>query len=158
MARPTKLTPELTRQITSYIQKGNTPTISATLAGISHSTYFDWMRKGSNGEPGFLEFSESIKRATAQSVVLRILEITTAEKKGSWRAAAWMLERLAPESFGKQITKSHDVDPCKPKVPYIATLQNLEEILEKAWKIKLSNKVMPQVTNSTKSINEGRGI
>jgi len=61
-----------------------------------------------------------------------------------------MLERLALESFGKQITKSHDVDPCKPKVPYIATLQNLEEILEKAWKIKLSNKVMPQVTNSTK--------
>jgi len=158
MARPSKLNNELTSKITGYIQEGNTPTTSATLAGISHSTYFDWMRKGSNREPGFLEFSESIKRAIAQSVVLRIMEITTAEKKGSWRAAAWMLERLAPESFGKQMTKLHDIDLCKPRAPHRVTLQNLEETLEEAWKMEFINKAIPQVTNTTKSINEGRGI
>ena len=91
MFRPAKLTDELTSEITNYIREGNSPAASATLAGISRSTYFNWMSKGSNKEQGFLEFSESIERAVAQSISLRIKEITTASKRGSWRASAWML-------------------------------------------------------------------
>jgi hypothetical protein len=101
MARPTKLNSELVKEITSYIHLGNSPTVSARLVGISPSTYFDWMRKGANQESKFLEFSESIERAKAQAIINRVAEITSAAEAGYWRAAAWLLEKMAPELYGK---------------------------------------------------------
>lgn len=86
MARPAKLSPELTREIMAYIQDGNSPTKSATLVGIAPSTYFNWMSKGSNQEPRFMEFSESIKRACAQSIANRLAHISRAADSGNWRS------------------------------------------------------------------------
>lgn len=131
MGRPAKLTVELTSEITNYIREGNSPAASATLAGISRSTYFNWMSKGSNKEQGFLEFSESIERAVAQSVCLRIKEITTASKRGSWRASAWMLERLAPESFGKNRTISFQGGNQRLENSPGVSLQKLEKSIGK---------------------------
>ena len=131
MARPTKLTPELTREITSYIQDGNTPTISATLVGISPSTYFDWMSKGSNQQPGFMEFSESIKRACAQSIVNRVAHISRVADSGNWRAAAWMLERMAPESFGKNSTRAPEAGRQRLDSPQGVSIQKLKESIVK---------------------------
>ena len=136
MGRPTKLTDELTKEITRFIREGNTPAISATLVGISRSTYFNWMSKGLNKEPEFLEFSESIERAVAQSVSLRVIEITTASKKGSWRASAWMLERLAPESFGKIRMRSPEVGDQRYESPQETTLESLEEAVAKIHEIR----------------------
>ena len=127
MGRPAKLTDGLTSEITHYIREGNSPAASATLAGISRSTYFNWMSKGSNKEQGFLEFSESIERAVAQSVSLRIKEITTASKRGSWRASAWMLERLAPESFGKNRMRPPGVSVQKQEQIQDVSLHSLEK-------------------------------
>jgi len=146
MGRPTKLTDELTKEITRFIREGNTPAISATLVGISRSTYFNWMSKGLNKEPEFLEFSESIERAVAQSVSLRVIEITTASKKGSWRASAWMLERLAPESFGKNRMKSPEVGDQRYESPQVVTLESLEQAVAKIHEIRSQ-----QQSNSTKS-------
>jgi hypothetical protein len=134
MARPTKLTAKLTREITSYIQEGNTPTVSATLVGISPSTYFDWMRKGANQQPGFLEFSESIKRACAQSIVNRVAHISRVADSGNWRAAAWMLERMAPESFGKNITKAPEAVGQRLDKPQAVAFQKLEDSLRRFLK------------------------
>jgi hypothetical protein len=136
MGRPTKLTDELTKEITRFIREGNTPAISATLVGISRSTYFNWMSKGLNKEPEFLEFSESIERAVAQSVSLRVIEITTASKKGSWRASAWMLERLAPASFGKIRMRSPEVGDQRYESPQETTLESLEEAVAKIHEIR----------------------
>ncbi len=146
MGRPAKLTDELTSEITNYIREGNSPAASATLAGISRSTYFNWMSKGSNKEQGFLEFSESIERAVAQSVSLRIKEITTASKRGSWRASAWMLERLAPESFGKNRMKSPEVGDQRYESPQVVTLESLEQAVSKIHEIRSQ-----QQSNSAKS-------
>jgi len=131
MGRPTKLTDELTNEITRFIREGNTPAISATLAGISRSTYFNWMSKSFNKEPEFLEFSESIERAVAQSVSLRIKEITTASKKGSWRASAWILERLAPESFGRNRFRAPEFAAQKLENSEKITQQSLEELVKR---------------------------
>ena len=131
MARPTKLTPELTREITSYIQDGNTPTISATLVGISPSTYFYWMSKGSNQQPGFMEFSESIKRACARSIANRVAHISRVADSGNWRAAAWMLERMAPESFGKNSTRAPEAGRQRLDNPQGVSIQKLKESIAK---------------------------
>ena len=131
MARPAKLTPELTQEITTYIRDGNSPTISATLVGISPSTYFNWMSKGSNQEPRFMEFLESIKRANAQSIVNRVAHIARAADGGNWRAAAWLLERMAPESFGKNSTRAPEVGAQTLEKPQGVSIQKLEESIEK---------------------------
>lgn len=131
MARPTKLTPELTREISTYIRDGNSPTISATLVGISPSTYFNWMSKGSNQEPRFMEFSESIERAKAQSIVNRLAHIARAADSGNWRAAAWLLERMAPESFGKNSTRAPEVGAPRLDKPQGVSIQKLEESMAK---------------------------
>lgn len=134
MARPEKLTPELTRVITAFISEGNSPTISATLAGISPSTYFNWMSKGANKEPGFMEFSESIERAKAQLITSRVAHIAKAGDSGHWRAAAWLLERMAPESFGKNRVRAPEVGAQRLEKPQGISIQKLEESLRQILK------------------------
>ena len=148
MARPAKLTPELTREITDYISDGNSPTISATLVGISSSTYFSWMSKGSNQEPRFMEFSESIERAKAQSIVNRVAYISRAADSGHWRAAAWLLERMAPESFGKNSTRAPEVGAQTLEKPQGVSIQKLEESIEKI----LENRIQLQSDSTMKFI------
>ena len=131
MARPAKLTPELTRKITTYIQDGNSPTKSATLVGIAPSTYFNWMSKGSNQEPRFMEFSESIKRACAQSIVNRLAHISRAADSGNWRAAAWLLERLAPEEFGRHRLKVKAIETYKQNESKAISTDRLVDLEEK---------------------------
>ena len=123
MARPAKLTPDLTKEISTYIRDGNSPAASATLVGISPSTYFNWMSKGSNQEPKFLEFSESIERAKAQSIINRVAHIARAADDGHWRAAAWLLERMAPESFGKNSTRELELGAQRLETPQGASIQ-----------------------------------
>ena len=137
MARPTKLTPKLTGEITTYIRDGNSPTISATLVGISPSTYFNWMSKGSNQEPRFMEFSESIKRAYAQSIANRVAHISREADSGNWRAAVWMLERMAPESFGKHSHGCRELTSFRQKEVNDISETSIEDLEDKMQQIKL---------------------
>ena len=137
MARPAKLTPELTQEITTYIRDGNSPTISATLVGISPSTYFNWMSKGSNQEPRFMEFLESIKRANAQSIVNRVAHISRAADSGNWRAAAWLLERMAPESFGKHSNGYRERASFRQEEANDISKASIEDLEDKVSQIKL---------------------
>ena len=137
MARPAKLTPELTQEITTYIRDGNSPTISATLVGISPSTYFNWMSKGSTQEPRFMEFLESIKRANAQSIVNRVAHIARAADSGNWRAAAWLLERMAPESFGKHSHGCRERASFRQEEANEISKASIEDLEDKVRQIKL---------------------
>ena len=137
MARPVKLTQELTQEITTYIRDGNSPTISATLVGISPSTYFNWMSKGSNQEPRFMEFLESIKRANAQSIVNRVAHIARAADSGNWRAAAWLLERMAPESFGKHSHGYRERASFRQEEANDISKASIEDLEDKVRQIKL---------------------
>lgn len=143
MARPTKLTPELTRDITSYISEGNPPTIAATLVGISPSTYFNWMSKGSEKTPRFMEFSELIKRATAQSIANRVAHISRAAEGGHWRAAAWLLEKMEPELFGPNQIKSQKVKDSDE-----ISIQRLEESVAQILEIRRKQSEKSAVTSS----------
>lgn len=101
MGRPRKLSPELTAQIVERIIDGSPPSIAANLSGISSSTFFSWMAKGRNCEGEFSEFLEAVERAFSQSMALRLGNINRAALKGDWRASAWLLEKMAPEEFGR---------------------------------------------------------
>ena len=148
MARPTKLTLKLTEEITAYIHKGNSPTVSATLVGISPSTYFNWMSKGASKEPGFMEFLEAIERAKAQSIINQVAHISRVADSGNWRAAAWLLERIAPDSFGKNSTRALELGAQRLEKPQSVSIQKLEESVAKI----LKNRIQLQSDSTMKFI------
>ena len=46
MGRPSKLTPEITRAILDVVAGGGTRAVAAEAAGISESTLYKWLRRG----------------------------------------------------------------------------------------------------------------
>ena len=47
--RKTKLNPELQEEIVKRIRAGNYIRVACQAVGISHTTYFDWLKKGEEG-------------------------------------------------------------------------------------------------------------
>lgn len=98
MARPTKLTDELTEQLVGIFTEGQTSIETAcALVGIGPRTYYDWMANNP-------QFSQTIRKARAQAVQGYLQIISTAAKNGTWQAAAWWLERVLPEQYGRKTT------------------------------------------------------
>lgn len=52
MARPTKLTDEIEKQIASLVKQGVRPEVAAGTLGIGRRTYFDWMHLGASEVEG----------------------------------------------------------------------------------------------------------
>ena len=103
MARPTKLTQEVTDRICLAIRAGNYAKIAAGMAGIGETTYYKWldMAEQPNARKEYREFRESIERAEAEAEVSRVARITQAADNGTWQAAAWLLERKHGERWGR---------------------------------------------------------
>jgi hypothetical protein len=49
----------------------------------------------------FLQFLQRVEQARAEAITKKVAVIAKAGNEGDWRAAAWYLERQAPEDFGK---------------------------------------------------------
>ena len=82
--RPTKRTPEVVAKIAEAVAIGLTDWEAGLLAGVRHDTMTEWRK-----DP---EFSEAIKRATAQRLLLRLERIEAGEQ--GWQGTAWALERI----------------------------------------------------------------
>jgi hypothetical protein len=92
--RHSKYTPEVVESICTYLRQGNTRKTSAILAGIGHSTMYEWMDE-------FPEFADTIKKAEEEAVARNVAVINLAGQT-NWQASAWWLERRRKEDFGKQ--------------------------------------------------------
>ena len=127
MARPTKLTPDVIEDICNWLKLGYYQEDAATMAGISASTFYDWMKKGDEGQKAlesgtssslpatqedgevevvdmFQEFSEAVKKARAEAEGAHLRNIRRAADNGTWQASAWWLERSFPKKWGKRNT------------------------------------------------------
>lgn len=102
MARPTKLTKELTDEICATVKAGNFIETAAAAAGISRSVLRLWLRKGNRAKNGiYREFLDRIKRAQAEAEIKDVKQIETAAEE-QWQAAAWRLERRNYKRWGKK--------------------------------------------------------
>lgn len=72
MARPTKLSDKTQSQLVKLIQTGVPITDACSFVGIANSTYYDWIRRGADGDPQFSEFSEAVSRAREAAKVTAI--------------------------------------------------------------------------------------
>ena len=103
MARPTKLTPELQKDICDIISRGNYAKTACEYVDITEATYYDWKNKGEKAKSGkFFEFLKSIKKAEATARVLYLEVIRKAANDGTWQAAGWFLERKYPDEWGRK--------------------------------------------------------
>lgn len=102
MGRPSKLTDELVATLEGVFSRGQTSIETACdYVGISRSTYFRWM---SETDAKYLDFQDTMKRARATAVQGYLDVIHNAAQNGTWQAAAWWLERVLPDEYGRKTT------------------------------------------------------
>lgn len=96
MARPTKLTADVTERVVQATRAGNYAEAACQAAGIGTSTYYRWMLRGAQeaGSP-FAQFREAVLRAEAEAEVHAVAIIRRA-MSDDWRAALAYLERRHP--------------------------------------------------------------
>jgi transposase len=118
--RPTLATEEVCSRVIALIQAGNYIETAASSVGISKSTLFLWLKRGARErrrmertgtkankrELRFVEFSDAIERAQAESETTDVLLIGKAAMS-VWQAAAWRLERKHPDRWGRH--ERHEV-------------------------------------------------
>ncbi len=84
--------------IYGLLKRGNTRTVAGRLAGISHDTFARWYQARA-------DFRDGVDAAEAEAQVLLLDTVRAAATKpgsNSWIAAAWILERRWPETFGRK--------------------------------------------------------
>lgn len=103
MGRPIELTDALAIEIAGHLLSGNSIADSAAMVGIAESTYHDWIKRGESGESPFAEFSELTRAARAEARSKRVKTVAAASDDGDWKAAAWMLERMDRQHWGRTV-------------------------------------------------------
>ena len=128
MARPTALTKEVHDLIVDAIKLGNYQDHAANAAGITATTFYNWMDRGKRErerlsttdekpnpkETIFLEFFESIEKAKALAIAQNVAVIQRAAATGTWQAAAWWLERTSGKIYGRRQQLEHSGNAENP--------------------------------------------
>ncbi len=99
--RKTKLNPEVQKEIVKRIRAGNYIRVACQAVGISHTTYFDWLKKGEEDKSPYAEFLDAVKKAESEAHV-EYVAIVASHAPKQWQAAAWWLERRFPELWGRR--------------------------------------------------------
>jgi transposase len=106
MARPSKLTPDITKQIGDSVSLGLTYALAAESAGITYKTFNDWMNKGKTEKSGkYSPFYLHVQKCNADAAKVLLERINEAAKAGNTQMCTWVLERLFPEEFGRRVYK-----------------------------------------------------
>ena len=93
----TKYCPEIVEKIADCIALGNFANVACAFAGISTTTYHEWMNDESKPE-----FTEAIKEAEAISEIDALAAI---RNDPSWQSKAWFLERKFKDRWAKTETQ-----------------------------------------------------
>jgi transposase len=90
-----KLNDETERTVTTALAAGNSLKTSAAIAGISESTVGAWLR---SERPRHRRFQAAVEKAQGEHEA-ELVEVMLKARRGSWRAAAFLLERTDPETW-----------------------------------------------------------
>jgi len=102
--RQRKLTRAVIESICESVEDGLPFKYAAVKAGISEGIFYHWQRQakkeGDKAPKEILQFMKRLKESHAKFVLNTLRQVKT-HSKDSWQAAAWMLERREPDTFGK---------------------------------------------------------
>jgi hypothetical protein len=103
VARPTKLSPELSERVVRALRAGNFPAVAARHAGIHPATYHRWLERGRPGEDPadepYRRFRQDVERALAEAEAVLVGFLLKAANDGNHQAARLLLERRWPERW-----------------------------------------------------------
>jgi hypothetical protein len=108
VGRPTKCTPDTQEVVCAAIAEGLSIANACQIAGISETAINDWQRRGGLGESPYVEFLTAMRHARVQGKLTRLRHINRAAETGAWQAAAWYLERVYPDEYGKRQRIEHE--------------------------------------------------
>ena len=91
--RPSKFTPELAYTICVHVRYGCPLEMAAAAEGVSAETVRRWRQR-------YPAFAAQVEQARASCTVQLLSCLNKAALGGNWKAAAWLLERTSPASYG----------------------------------------------------------
>ena len=91
--RPTSYTPERGHAIAIHLQYACPLEVAAQAEGVSVATVRQWLVR-------YPEFAAEVEQARGRCVVQLLGYLNRAAAQGNWKAAAWLLERTSPASYG----------------------------------------------------------
>lgn len=105
-----KLTKDLQTEITTVIRQGGYTYHAIEAAGISQTTYQNWMARGAKYEETggpkadrpYYDFAVAVRKAQSRDALRSQSVVTRAELAGDWKAAAWSLEKKHPMTYGQR--------------------------------------------------------
>lgn len=100
--RPTKLTKALQKKIVAALKTGASIADVCQHVGLHKSTYYDWLQRGSDGEPEFSDFSDATTRAQADAKTTAIKTLKIAMQpydETSVSVEIYTETRLTPGGF-----------------------------------------------------------
>lgn len=121
-----KLTPELLEMLKVEIARGMPVHWARKVVGLSRWTYYDWIKKGKKSEDPtdpYRVFFEEMELAKALAIGSRVETIRRASDE-HWQAAAWYLERIDHDHFGRKSVIDANVNNTVKQV-------NLAEMFDK---------------------------
>ena len=166
--RATKVRPDdplILARVVEATRKGHPIQTASALAGLSHTTAWEWMRDGTallEASPGVAPeelgskavWANEIKSAQAEMVDKQLdrIDIAAQEPK-HWPAAMTLLERRFPNDFGRNqrieieqnVTVTHRLELGTAEAAILARIVELESIDHP----HVPNNLLPESTDST---------
>ena len=103
MGRKTKLTRKLINELASHVANGHTVKDAAALSGVSERSVYNWFELASNDASGrslYAIFAARVEQAKSQFIDVHLGRVTEASKADP-KFSQWLLERKAPQEFGR---------------------------------------------------------
>jgi hypothetical protein len=95
----TKLSSSVEQAICQAILAGSSIEVAAEYVGIGRRTFYRWCSRGRKAKRGvFWHFWHALKKARAAAEVRTVARLLDAAPQ-TWQAAAWWLERKAPNRW-----------------------------------------------------------
>jgi hypothetical protein len=117
-------------RIARVIRSGGTIEAAAAVVGVSERSIYVWLERGTRPgrrEERYRALREAVERARAEHEAILVAQLGRAAAKGSWRAAAWLLERAYPERWALP----HDRPAPEHDDPADDPLDALDELAER---------------------------
>lgn len=90
MARPTLYNEDLCLRLCQALEEGQSIADACALCGIGETTYHQWVKKGDDDEPPFVEFAELTRQARARGRAVHVRAISRCGKRtGGRRRGFW---------------------------------------------------------------------
>jgi hypothetical protein len=106
---PRQYTRALHERLCEELRKGQRAQGACARAGITVATFYDWVRKGKNGDPHLWEFAQDVEiafntaEANAVDAITKTFTEVRDDAKPDTENAKWMLERTRAEGYSKQV-------------------------------------------------------